>query len=99
MVMGSMTANESDPRAQDGAQHPARRVRATRATSADHIDVTTVDDRIAFVPREDLEVGTTRPGDFNARLVDTLVEAIQQRISNGQVPVGTWLRQERLAQE
>jgi DNA-binding GntR family transcriptional regulator len=37
--------------------------------------------------------------DADAQLVATLVAAIHARIGNGEVPVGTWLRQERLAQE
>jgi DNA-binding GntR family transcriptional regulator len=32
-------------------------------------------------------------------LVNDVVKAIQERIASGQLPVGTWLRQERLAQE
>jgi DNA-binding GntR family transcriptional regulator len=37
--------------------------------------------------------------DADAQLVGTLVAAIHARIGSGEVPVGTWLRQERLAQE
>jgi DNA-binding GntR family transcriptional regulator len=40
-----------------------------------------------------------QPKDVDAHLVATLVAAIHARIANGEVPVGTWLRQERLAQE
>jgi len=32
-------------------------------------------------------------------LVDSLVEALQERISTGEIPVGSWLRQEHLAKE
>ncbi|MCU1394820.1 MAG: transcriptional regulator, GntR family [Ilumatobacteraceae bacterium] len=44
----------------------------------------------------------TRPGGANpldVDLVDKLVTIIQDKISSGELPVGSWLRQERLAQE
>ena len=40
-----------------------------------------------------------QPKVVDAQLVATLVAAIHARIGSGDVPVGTWLRQERLAQE
>jgi DNA-binding GntR family transcriptional regulator len=40
-----------------------------------------------------------QPKGVDAHLVATLVAAIHARIGNGEVPIGTWLRQERLAQE
>ncbi len=35
----------------------------------------------------------------DARLVETLVETILERINSGEIPIGAWLRQERLAQD
>lgn len=35
----------------------------------------------------------------DARLVDNLMEAIRERIDSGEISVGSWLRQEKLAQE
>lgn len=37
--------------------------------------------------------------EMDARLVEKLMIAIRERINSGEVPVGSWLRQERLAQE
>jgi DNA-binding GntR family transcriptional regulator len=45
--------------------------------------------------------GDGRPAGSGAdtRLVESVVAAIRERISSGQFPIGTWLRQERLATE
>jgi DNA-binding GntR family transcriptional regulator len=40
-----------------------------------------------------------RPDGADADLVGSVVAAIRERISTGQFPVGTWLRQEKLATE
>lgn len=37
--------------------------------------------------------------DPNLHLVDNLVSEIQERIGNGDIPIGSWLRQEKLAQD
>jgi DNA-binding GntR family transcriptional regulator len=48
------------------------------------------------------EVGNSEldpPPSLDRQLVNGLVGAIQERINSGELPLGSWLRQERLAQE
>lgn len=51
----------------------------------------------AAVPAESGPTKATKTVDIH--LVDKLVVEIQGRISDGDIPIGSWLRQERLAQE
>ncbi|MCU1394846.1 MAG: transcriptional regulator, GntR family [Ilumatobacteraceae bacterium] len=54
----------------------------------------------ATIDNNESPAGQVRPrAEVNRRLVESLVSSIQDRISSGELSVGTWLRQERLAQE
>lgn len=47
-----------------------------------------------------IELGTRRQQvDVRAKTVESLVDALQERISDGEFGVGSWIRQERLAEE